>query len=363
MSSLVVEACPATVVLPGAEGCVDFVASLAEEVPTGPADLSAAVDWAREVGRRVPRPGEGATAVRWSVLATVAARDLTWARVLEPHLDALAILGEADELHLSGRYETWGVWAAEGGDAPLAARWDERSRSWLLDGVKPWCSLAAVVDRGLVTAWVDHGSARRMFAVSTSHPGLSHVAQSWVSRGLADLPTASIRCRDVTAQPVGRTGWYLDRPGFAWGGIGVAAVWYGAALALLARLQAASRARQPDQIALMHLGASDAALTAAGALLGAAAREVDHEGRHGADGSESAIRAARVRHVVHDAAEDVLDRCGHALGPAPLTYDEEHARRVADLTVYLRQHHAERDSAALGRALLETPHTLDPGGR
>ena len=37
-----------------------------------------------------------------------------------------------------------------------------------------------------------------------------------------------------------------------------------------------------------------------------------------------------------------------------LTVDEAHARRVADLRVYLRQHHAERDLARLGR-LVATP--------
>ena len=51
----------------------------------------------------------------------------------------------------------------------------------------------------------------------------------------------------------------------------------------------------------------------------------------------------------------MLARTGHALGPAPLTLDDTHARRVADLTVYLRQHHAERDVAALGRAVLDRP--------
>ena len=38
----------------------------------------------------------------------------------------------------------------------------------------------------------------------------------------------------------------------------------------------------------------------------------------------------------------------HALGPAPLAFDPDHARRVADLQLYVRQHHAERDEAALG---------------
>jgi len=39
-------------------------------------------------------------------------------------------------------------------------------------------------------------------------------------------------------------------------------------------------------------------------------------------------------------------------GPGPLATDEDHARRVADLELYLRQWHAERDQAALGEDVL-----------
>jgi hypothetical protein len=35
--------------------------------------------------------------------------------------------------------------------------------------------------------------------------------------------------------------------------------------------------------------------------------------------------------------------------------EAEHAARVADLPLYLRQEHAERDQAALGRHLLAHP--------
>ena len=65
--------------------------------------------------------------------------------------------------------------------------------------------------------------------------------------------------------------------------------------------------------------------------------------------------AARARQVVADAAEEVLTRVGHGLGPGPLAHEPEHGRRVADLGLYLRQHHAERDQAALGRLALEGP--------
>ena len=44
----------------------------------------------------------------------------------------------------------------------------------------------------------------------------------------------------------------------------------------------------------------------------------------------------------------MLDRVGRALGAGPLCLDPVHAQRVADLPVYLRQSHAERDLAGLG---------------
>jgi hypothetical protein len=53
-----------------------------------------------------------------------------------------------------------------------------------------------------------------------------------------------------------------------------------------------------------------------------------------------------------DTAERTIGHVGHALGPAPLGFDEDHARRVADLELYVRQHHAERDLARLGAAVL-----------
>jgi hypothetical protein len=48
-----------------------------------------------------------------------------------------------------------------------------------------------------------------------------------------------------------------------------------------------------------------------------------------------------------------MSRVGRALGAGPLCHDEAHARMVADLTVYLRQHHAERNLAELGALITE----------
>lgn len=309
--------------------------------------LDDALALATEVGTGLPAPGQGSTLSLWEALATLGAVDLTVARVVEPHLDALAILAEAS-LPAPADASVWGVFAAEGGGRLRASTHGDE---WTLTGHKPWCSLADRVSHALVTAWVDD-ERRGLFVVDLAHPGVTPGEQSpWVARGLARVHSTGLELQDVPAAPVGAPGWYLERPGFAWGGIGVAAVWYGGAVALARRLRSASTSRQPDQIALMHLGAVDVALARARAVLVDAARVVDGPA---VDPASASVLALRVRQVVADTVEEVLDRCAHALGPAPLAREEEHARRVADLSLYVRQHHAERDAASLGLAVLGT---------
>ncbi|HET8767356.1 MAG TPA: acyl-CoA dehydrogenase [Pedococcus sp.] len=312
-------------------------------------DVEASLDLARRLGVALPGPGEGRTTELWSVLATLGALDLTTARVVEPHLDALAILrqaGVAEGTVPDG--STWGVFAAEGPGVRLSASRDEDG-TWRLGGVKPWCSLADRLSHAVVTAHTGAGS-RRAFAVELRGPGVSGEGGTWASRGLRDVSSLATRYDDVPAVPVGEDDWYLTRPGFAWGGIGVAACWYGGAVGLARTMLTAAGARPPDQVAFMHLGAVDGALHAARASLHEAAGMVD---AGAASGAQGAVLALRVRGVVAEAVERVLAHAAHALGPGPLTGDEEHARRVADLQVYVRQHHAERDQAALGKALVD----------
>ena len=302
-----------------------------------------------------PLPGAGDTLVRWQLLADLAAADLTVARVVEAHLDAVAILAEA-ALDADappgaepGGAATWGVFAAEAPGAALEAEPDGHG-GWRVSGVKPWCSLAGRLSHALVTARVP--GDRRLFAICLRDRGVTVEAGTWHARGLVDVPSGPVHLDRVPAVPVGGPGWYLRRPGFAHGGIGVAACWYGGAVAVARALVAAARRREPDQLALWHLGEADLDLEAARQSLLAAAGEVDAGRAVGATGE---LLALRVRSTVAGAAESVVARTGHALGPAPLTLDDTHARRVADLTVYLRQHHAERDVAALGRAVLDQP--------
>ena len=323
------------------------LAELARSAGAAAGDVAAALDLARDLGEHLPTPGAGRTTHLWSALATAAAADLTVARTIEPHVDALAILEQAGMDPGAG---TWGVFAAEGPGEPLRARATAPGEaSYVLDGRKHWCSLAGVLDRGLVSAWV--GDERQLFAVDLRQDGVQAVPGTWVARGLSAVDSGPVDFREAPASAVREPGWYLERPGFAWGGIGVAAVWFGGAVGVVRRLVSALGTRPPDQVALMHLGAADARLHAARCVLEEAALAIDAGRLTGPDGWRAALR---VREVVALAAEDVLLRAAHGLGPGPLATDEEHARRVADLELYLRQWHAERDQAALGTSIAET---------
>lgn len=303
-------------------------------------DVDAALGLAREVGGSLPPPGGGATAARFDVLAALGRANLTVARVVEAHCDALAILHEAGDGNTDG---TWGVFAAEAPGARVAAT--RGPGGWTLSGTKPWCSLADRVEHALVTAFVDDG--RRLFRVALRQPGVRVDApDGWVSRGLRTVTSTATHFAATPAEPVGDTGWYLTRPGFAWGGVGVAACWYGGAegVADTLRRVAAGRSRVLDEL---HLGAVDVELHAARTALAHAAAVID-----AGDVADPAVLALRTRSVVAATAERVLYHVAHGLGPSPLTFDADHARQVADLEIYLRQHHGERDLSSLGASLL-----------
>lgn len=301
-----------------------------------------------------------------SALATVGSIDLTVARTLEPHLDALAILHQAGDTSAPppeyADHETWGVYAssppgtAVTATAPSPAHGnsgDDGQANWTLNGAKPWCSLADRVSHALITASVD-GAAQQLFAVSLREDGVRVDAAKWKALGLPEITTGTVHLDQAPATPVGPPGWYLERNGFAWGGVAVAAIWFGAAAAVAAALWDAAARRTPDQIALMHLGACDTVLHTTLLSLREAARAMDDPAT---TSTQAALLAARTRGVVASAAEQVITTVGHALGPGPLAFDEPHLQRVADLSIYLRQHHAERDQAQLG-ALVAPESTI-----
>ena len=296
-----------------------------------------------ESGRlNLPRPGGGRTRERWAALADLAEEDLSLARLAEGHADALAILAELSEDGASPLVGSrWGVWAAQPPGPGLAGSQADDG-GWRLDGVKRYCSGARSCTNALVTATAPDGN--RLFAVSTQD--LVPVPGSWPATGMAGSDTLDVRFSGVAAEPVGGPGGYIDRPGFAHGGAGVAACWYGGARGVGRTLLVAAARRDVGPHALAHLGAVDIALRTAKLALDTAAGEIDADPDDRRGGGP--VRALRVRALVEATATEVMLRVGRALGAGPLGHDETHSRRVADLTVYLRQHHSERDLAEIG---------------
>lgn len=322
-------------------------------------------------------PGRGDTEARWRRLAGITAQNTVVGRLYEAHADAVAISTDLGHPELVSTGDLWGVWAAEPPTPVLTAT--RSGAGWTLNGTKPWCSGASMCSHALVTATVSPDSAapdpmnpasvnpdpanpasagpaqgaaaqKLLFAVDLSSPGVTPVPETWHAVGMAASDSGWVSFEQVPATALGTHTDYLERAGFWHGGIGVAACWYGAARAVAAPLL--SRAATPKASPLLraHAGAAAAGLTAGWALLSSVARAVDADPRNL---PLAQAQAFAVRTSIDRLAAEIIDRTGRALGPGPLASDAIHAQRVADLSVYIRQCHAETDEAALPAVLAE----------
>ena len=301
---------------------------------------SLALDHLVEAGLdTLPRPGTGRTLSRWQRLAAVATHDLSLVKLFEGHTDALAILDELDGPAPSPG-SRWGTWCAEPPDARVRFLAQGGDRL-LLDGTKAWCSGAAAVTHAVVSGW-DEAGAPGLAAVALDQPGVTVTNEGWLAVGMARSGSVNVRFDRAEAVRIGQPGSYTARPGFWQGGAGIAACWYGGASGIAQQTRALAGG-QPDGHRLAHLGAIDVALAGAAAVLRESAAWID---AHPAD--DASTVALRVRLTVENAAHEVMRHAGRALGAGPLCRNARFAQAMADLPVFLRQSHAERDLAALG---------------
>ena len=296
-----------------------------------------------------PQPGGGATLERWRALVEVARHDLSLAKLVEGHTDALAILRELGHSDTGPSDALWSTWAAESPGSRVLAKRDGQGQV-TLTGTKAWCSGAEAASHALMTVWWADGAGPQLAAVQLQQAGVGISSQAWRAVGMADSASADVRFDHVPATLVGMPGDYLSRPGFWQGGAGVAACWFGGALALGSALHQAlaqqpSAARVPFRQAA--LGRVDVALGSTAAMLREAAAWID---AHPQD--DASLVALRVRQSAEATARKVLDEVGRALGATPFCRDASFARMAADLPVFIRQSHAERDDAAVGERVL-----------
>jgi hypothetical protein len=292
----------------------------------------------------LPLPGQGKTADRHRELLEFGRENLSLARLAEAHFDAIAILAEAGRRPRENAL--YGVWASERPGSPLKLR---RSRGeCLLNGTKMFCSGTSIVDRALITV-----EAPDPYLVEVDlryQPNNIRVDTSgWKAPAFRDTHTATVTFIDFCLEEeafIGDRGFYLNRPGFWHGACGPAACWAGGAMGLAdyARMQ-----RRSDPHTLAHLGAITALEWSMHLLLDGAGREID---QHPFDSVAAQIRALRLRHLIEEACSEILSRFGRAYGPHPVVALEDMSDRSLELTMYLRQCHAERDLAALGEQIL-----------
>lgn len=296
---------------------------------------------------QLPLPGSGRTLERFQRLAEVGGHDLGLCKLYEGHTDALAIIQQLGGA--SAPSSTWGMWAAEPPDARV--RVSRQGQSVTLTGRKAWCSGASVLSHALLTAW-DEQDRQQLVAVALDQPGVTITDDGWQAVGMGATGSIDVLFDGAQARLIGNPDDYLQRPGFWQGGIGIAACWYGAAQSLGERLRNHC-VRHEEPHALAHLGAVDSALHAAATVLRFSAASIE-----AAPLEDAELLTRRARSVVEQAAEQVIQHVGRALGAGPYCKDRQFSRLIADLPVFLRQSHAERDLAALGQHVIKGTWTL-----
>jgi alkylation response protein AidB-like acyl-CoA dehydrogenase len=319
----------------------------------------------------LPPPGAGSTDIRHAALFEFGRAGLSLARLAEAHTDALAIFVEAGKVVPVG--QLYGVWASDGPKSWLTVKRMPGGKIGV-NGTKKYCSGAQLLDAALVSAHeadcassaesseataenATQGTATPDSRETADHvvllnmplstPGLTIDASEWVAPAFSGTATASVTFDNVelnVTDIIGPADWYLTRPGFWHGALGPAACWAGGAVGLV---DAARASKKRDPHARAQLGALEAAEWGLRALVVQAAREIDADPLDTSD--EARRRALMVRHLVERMCTDVLDRFGRATGPQLLAFDGQIAQRHAELSLYIRQCHAERDLSTIPR--------------
>lgn len=298
----------------------------------------------------IPLPGAGQTLQRWRLLAQAAQRSLPLVKLYEGHADALAIVHELDgTADASG---VWATWCAEPPSARLSFTDIDRPNAVRIDGRKAWCSGAALADHAVVSGW-NAGGEPCLATVALHQSGVSVTDQGWHAAGMADTCSVDVIFDGAVGRALGRPHAYVQRPGFWHGGTGIAACWWGGAVGI-ARAIHHELSHRPalDAHQRAHLGHIDVALSASAALLREAAAWIDRHPTH-----DARAWALRVRLAVERDATSVMWHAGRAVGAGPLCKNAALADAMADLPIFMRQSHAERDLAALGETL---QHETDP---
>lgn len=273
-------------------------------------------------------------------LADVGALDLCLGRLVEGHADAMRILDQAGVSPQSGVY---GVWASRSAGTGLRATRD--GEGWRLDGELRFASGIDVIDRALVPGWVDD-EHHLLFDVAASD--FVPDRDSWPTSAMDASRSFTCACDGVPGgEPVGPTDFYLQRPGFAIGGLGPAAVWAGG-VALVTEVTVHGVSRFPTTAhQRRRLGLVEQARWQAEVAIRHAATAAER------GGDDAAGEVSHARTAVADACDVVVAASAMIVGPGGLSTNTRLIRARDDLALYVRQHHLDGAAESYGQAAID----------
>jgi hypothetical protein len=284
-------------------------------------------------------------------LLVVGRTDLPLGRLTEGHADALRICDQAG--HRAEPGALYGVWASRSGATGVQAR--PAAGGLALTGELRFASGAGMLDRALVPV---RTSDDTHVLVDLSVADLEVDRTLWHTRAMADSHSHLVRLHAVSVPDeavVGVPNFYLDRPAFLPGGVGVAAVWVGG-MARVCDLVLAWLGERGTPATDLRLGRVRTALAVSAAVVRQAGQQLDGllgphgRSRDGVDRARVAPLCTEARAAVGAAVDEVLTHVRAVAGPAGLAFDAELTRAVDDLTLYALQQNRDADAAYLGRA-------------
>lgn len=274
--------------------------------------------------------------------------DIPLGRLVEGHIDAVRTASQAGVTLRED--QLYGVWASRSGATGLRGVVDGDTLT--VTGTLRFASGAGIIDRALVPVWT---SDEHHLLVDLDVADLPVDRTGWKSPGMTVSSTHTVPVAGVEvalADVVGPEDFYLDRPGFFPGGIGVAAVWAGGISRVLDTLLTwiGSQGPATTEVRLgwvsIYRQLATGTVREAGGRLDAVLVGLGSPPRDDLQELATVVRAG-VAHAVHGA----LTEARNVGGPVGLAFDAPLIHAIADLDLYVRQQNADGDAAFLGARL------------
>ncbi|SFD13495.1 acyl-CoA dehydrogenase [Tropicimonas isoalkanivorans] len=290
------------------------------------------------------------------LLICVAAADLSVARLLEGHINVLALARAHGTPELRARVEhdmaegmLHGVWGADGAH-PVA--WDGTH----LRGRKKFASGLGLVDRAVITARSAMG--QQLVLADATDPA-RHSPEEWRMSGMQATISGGFDCARLEGNAMGPPDVYQREPWFVGGTWRIAAVQLGGTLGLLDRAAETLRAirRMEADAQVVRLAPVTVRALAAKDFVIRAGRVASRSGSV-EDPERAAALSASARLLTEDIGQDAVTAVERSVGLSMFAIGNPVGQMARDLSCYMRQ--AARDAflQRAGRRLLTRDESL-----